>query len=104
MTRVELCNLGDIPAGGGVRITSGVPRPLAVWRAGDQVYVTDDTCTHGKASLVDEGEVEGFAIECGLHQGSFDMRTGAVLSAPCRIPLKTYEALVEGGVVAVDIE
>jgi nitrite reductase/ring-hydroxylating ferredoxin subunit len=38
-------------------------------------HVTDDTCTHGFASL-SEGTVEGHVVTCPWHGWTFDVRTG----------------------------
>jgi nitrite reductase/ring-hydroxylating ferredoxin subunit len=69
--------------------------PLAIYRVEDDFYVTADRCTHGGASLSDEGELNGYVIECGWHNGTFDVRTGAALTLPCRSPLPTFSVKVE---------
>ena len=48
---------------------------LALYTVGDAVYATDNTCTHGQARLCD-GFLDGHEIECPLHQGRFDVRSG----------------------------
>ena len=74
--------------------------PLAVVRDGDDVYVIDDYCSHGMASLA-EGELEGTRIECPWHSGAFDVRTGKPLEKPCTLPIRTYAPIVEGDDVYV---
>jgi nitrite reductase/ring-hydroxylating ferredoxin subunit len=101
LSDVFLCKSEDVPTETGLRVEDNISRPLAVWRRGDQIFITDDICTHGQASLVEDGLLEGFNIECGLHQGSFDIRTGEVTSAPCRIPLRTYAPVIKGDSVFV---
>jgi naphthalene 1,2-dioxygenase system ferredoxin subunit len=56
-------------------------RDIAIYTVGDEVYATDNLCTHGHARLSD-GFLEGREIECPLHQGSFDIRTGKPVSVP----------------------
>ena len=69
-------------------------QPLAVFHLEDgEFYVTDDTCTHGDASLAD-GEIDGCEVECPFHAGAFDIKTGEPCGAPCTIPLKTYQSIV----------
>jgi 3-phenylpropionate/trans-cinnamate dioxygenase ferredoxin component len=58
-------------------------------------YAIDDVCTHDGGPLV-EGPLDGFVIECPRHGARFDIRTGAVLSAPAFQPINTYEVRVEG--------
>ncbi|MGO3889944.1 MAG: non-heme iron oxygenase ferredoxin subunit [Paenalcaligenes sp.] len=58
------------------------------------VHASQDLCTHGNASL-SEGYIENGAIECPLHQGTFDILTGEALTAPCKLPLRVYHVKVE---------
>ena len=77
---------------------------LAVYRLqGDEVYVSDDLCTHGSASLGDEGYLEGYVIECTWHEGKYDIRTGEVLSLPCEKPIKVYPVTVKDGDVFISL-
>jgi biphenyl 2,3-dioxygenase ferredoxin subunit len=75
---------------------------LAVYNVDGEFYVTDDACTHGPGSL-SEGYLEGDVIECNFHQGKFNVRTGEVVAPPPMIPMKTYPAFVENGVVYVEV-
>ena len=76
--------------------------PLAVYRLSDGYFVTDDTCTHGAASLSD-GEIEDGEIECPFHSGCFDIRTGRATEHPCTIPIKTYPVILNGDGIFVDL-
>ena len=77
--------------------------PIALFRQGNEVHATHGICTHALAFLKD-GYVENGTIECPLHQGVFDIRTGRALCAPLTQDLATYAAKVEGGDVLVDLE
>ena len=77
--------------------------PVALYQLGDQVYATHGICTHALAFLAD-GFVEDGKIECPLHQGLFDIRTGKALCAPLTEDIKTYPVKVEGGTVFVDLD
>jgi len=63
--------------------------PLALCLADGQVYAVADRCTHGEARLSD-GFVIDHCIECPLHQGQFDLRTGAPLCEPVTEPIRVY--------------
>jgi nitrite reductase/ring-hydroxylating ferredoxin subunit len=76
---------------------------LAVYNLEGQYYVTDDECTHASASLAD-GFLEDGIIECSLHSGAFDVKTGAVKSPPCSFALRTYKVVLEGDDVFVDLD
>jgi naphthalene 1,2-dioxygenase ferredoxin component len=70
-------------------------RDIAVYTVGDAVYATDNLCTHGHARLCD-GFLEGHEIECPLHQGRFDVRSGAALCAPLVEGVRSHPVKVEG--------
>jgi p-cumate 2,3-dioxygenase ferredoxin subunit len=78
--------------------------PLAVYHVEGNYYVTSDLCTHSTASLSEDGELDGFVIECTWHGGRFDIRTGDFLSMPCTEPLKVYPVTVEGGEIFISVE
>src|SRR5690348_11659639 len=94
----EICRVADIPAEGGLRVLLPDNPPFAVFRVGDGFFVTDDTCTHGEASLT-EGVVEGTEIICPYHLGAFCLRTGEPTAAPCSVALRTYPAERRGAFV-----
>jgi nitrite reductase/ring-hydroxylating ferredoxin subunit len=75
-------------------------RELAIFDTIDGIFVSMARCTHGAANLCD-GYFNGKHIECPLHQGLFDARTGQALAAPARISLKMLDARVEDGFVQV---
>ena len=76
---------------------------IAVYNLGGTFYATDNECTHGAASLA-EGILEDDIIECTLHFGAFNVKTGAAVQAPCFTPLRTYKVVVENGEVRVDLD
>jgi nitrite reductase/ring-hydroxylating ferredoxin subunit len=43
-------------------------------------------------------------IECPLHQGRFDVRSGKALSAPVCVDLKTYPVVIKDGRVYLCLE
>lgn len=71
-------------------------RDIAMYNAGGEVFATDNICTHGHARLC-EGFLEGHEIECPLHQGRFDVRTGQPTCAPVTEAIKSYPVKIEGG-------
>lgn len=78
-------------------------RDLAVYGIDGAVHVTDNACTHGMARLC-EGFLEGHEIECPMHQGRFDVRTGAPTCAPALLPIRVYPVKVEGGEVFIALD
>lgn len=71
-------------------------RDIALYRVDGMVYATDNVCTHGHARLC-EGFLDGFEIECPLHQGRFDVRSGEAMCAPPDENIHTYPVKIEAG-------
>ena len=78
-------------------------RDIAIYTVGDEVYATDNLCTHGNARLCD-GFLDGHEIECPLHQGKFDVRTGQPACEPVTEVLRRYPVRVEGGRVFLQFD
>lgn len=76
---------------------------IAIFRQGTDVYALNDLCTHGAARL-SEGFVEDGCVECPLHQGTFDLKTGAACRAPAAEAVKTYPVRVREGRVELALE
>lgn len=76
---------------------------VALYRVGDTIYATDDRCTHGDASLSEEGILTGTTVECTFHFGTFDCTTGQATGMPCEVPLKTYPVRVIDGNVLIEV-
>jgi nitrite reductase/ring-hydroxylating ferredoxin subunit len=66
-------------------------------------YVTEDTCTHGKASLADEGELDEYFVTCTWHDGKFDIRTGAACAMPCTHPIRTFPVTIKDDGVWIEV-
>ncbi len=65
-----------------------------------EFHAIDDSCTHAEASLSD-GTVEGGIIECPLHGGCFDIRTGSPAAMPVVTPVGVHRVRVVGDTVQV---
>ncbi|SMF99362.1 anthranilate 1,2-dioxygenase ferredoxin subunit AndAb [Burkholderia singularis] len=77
--------------------------PVAVFRIGDDVFALHDLCTHGHARL-SEGFVEDGCVECPLHQGRFDIRTGAPQCPPVTAPVRTYPIRIVDARVEIHVD
>jgi naphthalene 1,2-dioxygenase system ferredoxin subunit len=76
---------------------------IALYAVDGEYYATADLCTHGAASLAD-GYLDGELIECPLHQGTFNVKTGAAVGAPCTVAIRTFPVKVEDGLLHVGLE
>lgn len=68
---------------------------VALYRMAGDFFATQAMCTHATA-LLSEGYIEDGCIECPLHQGRFDIRTGKAMCAPVSVDLRTYPVRREG--------
>jgi len=93
--------LDDVPADDVIGV-SVAGREVALYSVEGSVYATDNICTHGHARLC-EGFLEGHEIECPLHQGRFDVRTGAPACAPVTEAIRAYPVKIEGGRVFLSL-
>lgn len=97
-----LCAVADVPEGQ-IRLEM-LPdgTQLALYNVGGRIFATGNFCTHGEASLSEEGTLEGNIVECGWHFGRFDVTTGEPCALPCTIPLRTYPVTTIEGMVHVE--
>ena len=92
---IDAAAQNDVPQDDVIAVTAG-GREVALFGVDGEVYATDNVCSHGQARLC-EGFLEGHEIECPLHQGKFDVRTGAPTCAPVTTAIRSYPVKIEGG-------
>jgi len=99
---IDATAMDDVPADDVIgMIVAG--RDIALYNAGGEIFATDNICTHGHARLC-EGFLEGHEIECPLHQGRFDVRTGQPSCAPVTEAIRSYPVRIEGGRVFLALD
>jgi p-cumate 2,3-dioxygenase ferredoxin subunit len=76
---------------------------VALYRVDGAIYATADMCTHGEASLSEEGILTGKIVECTFHFGTFDVTTGEPTGMPCEVALKTYPVKVIDEQVCIEV-
>lgn len=94
--------LEDVPADDvvGLQVAG---RDIALYSASGEIFATDNICSHGHGLLC-EGFLEGHEIECPLHQGRFDIRTGQPSGAPATEAIRSYPVRIEGGRVFLALD
>jgi 3-phenylpropionate/trans-cinnamate dioxygenase ferredoxin subunit len=75
--------------------------PVLLCNVEGKIYAIEDTCTHDGGEL-DQGYLEGCQIMCPRHGAFFDVRTGAALTLPAVLPVRTYAVRVEGDAIFVE--
>ena len=76
---------------------------VALYRVDGAIFATADLCTHGEASLSEDGIICGKIVECTFHFGTFDVTTGEPTGMPCEIPLRTYPVAIVDGKVEIEV-
>jgi nitrite reductase/ring-hydroxylating ferredoxin subunit len=87
---------------GAMIAVSALGKRLILYKTRRGYFATDRRCTHQAADLM-RGYFDEDVIECPVHQGRFNVCTGAALSAPASSPLNTYPVKVENGGVFVEV-
>jgi naphthalene 1,2-dioxygenase ferredoxin component len=77
-------------------------KPIALYNVGGDIYATDNVCSHAFAFLSD-GWLDGDVIECPLHAGRFEVKTGKGLGPPIPCDIKAYRVRVVGDEVQVEL-
>jgi len=99
-TRYEtVAKVGDLAPGEMTYVEVG-DEPVCLINLGGEFYAINDVCTHQEASLSD-GTIIGDEIECPLHGGAFEIKTGQPASFPVVTPVETYQVRVVGDEVQV---
>jgi nitrite reductase/ring-hydroxylating ferredoxin subunit len=102
-TALHLCRVDAVEEGEALRVEVEGRAPLAVYHLDGAFYVTDDTCSHGNASL-SEGSFEDGQVECPWHVGRFCLKTGSALTFPAITPIRAYKTFILNGEVFIHPE
>ena len=99
---VRVATTAEVPENGILPVRVG-DREIALYHLpGGEFRATDNICTHEFAQLSD-GWLEDGQIECPLHAGRFDVRTGKGLCAPIDKDLDVFETRVDGADLLVKL-
>lgn len=94
----EVAKFEEVPEQGTLAVTLA-GEPVCLYNLDGEIHATHDVCTHGSASLSEGFIIGDGLIECPLHQGTFDIRTGKAVDIPCKEDIRTYPVKVAGGTV-----
>jgi nitrite reductase/ring-hydroxylating ferredoxin subunit len=96
---IRVAVLDDVPEGS-TRLVEVNGHPVCLYNLAGTICATQDTCPHAEASLAD-GFIDGDVIECPLHQATFDIRTGKVMTPPATGDLRVYPVQIENDEISV---
>ena len=77
-------------------------KTYCIYKLEDGFFATDGFCTH-EAVHLEDGLVIDDEIECPMHQGTFNIKTGKAISPPACEDLKTYPVKVDNGKILIKI-
>ena len=77
---IRAAKVNDIPEGTAV-VFAPEGKTIALFKSGGQFYAIDNTCPHRGGPLA-EGSLEGGQVTCPWHAWTFDIKTGACITAP----------------------
>src|SRR5437762_13123171 len=100
MSLVQVCKTSDVADGEIFLVEVDGAGKVAIYNVGGEFFATADTCTHGAASLSEDGYLDDHTVTCSWHDGTFDIRTGEPTALPCNVPLKTYPVTVDGEAIS----
>ena len=99
---VRVAAAADVAEGNVLGLRVG-ERDIAIYHLpGGEYRASDNICTHEYA-LLSDGWLEDGCIECPLHAGRFDVRTGKAMCAPVDRDLEMFEVKVEGADLLVKL-
>lgn len=87
---------------GKMHVFNVMNRKIALANIGGLFYCIEDRCTHDDGPVA-EGELRDSVIECPRHGATFDVKTGAALSMPAVVPVKSFETQVKDGDIYVNV-
>jgi 3-phenylpropionate/trans-cinnamate dioxygenase ferredoxin subunit len=67
-----------------------------------EIFAIEDVCTHDGGPL-DQGELMGDRIMCPRHGAFFDVKSGAALTLPAIVPVRTYKVRTDGDNIFVEL-
>ena len=76
--------------------------PVCLINLDGELFAINDICTHEEASLSD-GTIDGDLIECPLHGGAFDIRTGGPAAMPVVVATEKYAVRIVDDEVQISV-
>ena len=98
---ITVSDLDAVEVGNVIGVRAG-ELDIALYNIDGQIYATSNICTHAHA-LLSDGWLEGGIIECPLHGGRFEVKTGKGLGAPITWDVRTLPVRVQDGVIQVNL-
>lgn len=98
----RVASLSELPDGEmkAVQAPDGVQ--VAIANIKGEIFCFENMCSHEDASLHFGWLLPDICqVECPLHEGRFDLKTGAATQAPAEVPIRIYNVRVDGDDILV---
>ena len=91
----KVAKVGDVADGEMLALSAeGIDIMLA--RIGDEYFALYNNCSHADAMLAFGFlHTDRCVVECPLHEGLFDLRTGEAIQEPAEDPVEAYAIRIE---------
>ncbi|MEX2430775.1 MAG: non-heme iron oxygenase ferredoxin subunit [Dehalococcoidia bacterium] len=98
---VKVAKVSEIKDNTMVSVSAG-GEDILLAKVEGEIFAIDDWCTHA-AGMLSMGilHADTCEVECPIHEGYFDLRTGDATAPPAEEPVVSYEVHVEGDDVLV---
>ena len=96
-----MAQTSDVPDGR-VKVVTAKETRLALANVGGTYYAVEDRCTHDGGPL-GEGELVGDQVECPRHGARFDVKSGAAVTLPAVVPVKSFQVKVNGNDILIEL-
>ncbi len=98
---IKVATLSEIPPGTCLHVEVA-GREVAIFNVEGTISAMGGTCTH-KGGPLGDGELDGTVVTCPWHGAQFDVTTGQVVGPPAAQNEPTYEVVVEGEDISVEV-
>ena len=98
----RVASTNELPPGSALAVEVG-GRAIGLFNVDGVIYAIDNICTHDNAPL-SEGVVTDGCVTCPWHGAQFDLATGQVMTPPAVEDVNTYEVVVSGDDVCLELE
>jgi len=96
----KVATTDEVADGEMVVVTTMGGQDVVIARVGEDYFAFDAICTHA-FGMLDQGELHGYEVECPIHDGRFDMRTGKPTKFPAIRPITAYKVQVAGSDILI---
>ncbi len=101
---VDICPVSELPPGA-TRIVEVEDFEIGIVNCDGEILAIEDRCSHDNGILMDGTiDQEKCTVECPRHGSLFDLRTGRPINLPAYVPVDTFQVVVEGDMIRVEVD